>query len=326
MNQSNLRAALSIAAIISTVAGATPGYAFTLTGTSASFDNARLTNGKTVGRAAASETFDNYEQAAFSHRSDNYVEFFDYNGVNQVRWGNPVYDYYSTSKTQEAGHRKIWDYGFYKTSRGNEYYDWHRDRTAQKSGLGFAGTSNVNLDVDEIFNIGTLKHYNNTIWSDGRDATKADFSLNLNFGDTGLGQQTFNFALNVDETNNRASDHDGGVCPYQTTGSGCSDKITWDFALNAENSFEYEGEEYTLELVGFNDSPDFNEGAVEEFISQENGTSEASIFARIIKLGDYSDEPAQVPEPGILLGLGSVAFFLRKTHQQREEKALTAKV
>ncbi|MEL6128995.1 MAG: choice-of-anchor K domain-containing protein [Cyanobacteria bacterium J06627_3] len=318
MNTSNIRVALSLAAIIGTI-GPAPGYAFTLSGTSAVFDNAQLSNGTTVGRAANNNEITNYEQAAFSYNSDNYVEFFDYNGVNQVRWGDPVYDYYSYSKTQEAGHRKISDYGSYRTSSGYQYYGSHRDRTAQKSGLGFAGVSNIELEEGEIFNLGTLKHYNNTIWVDGRDATKTDFSLTLDFGNTGLGEQQFNFSLNVDETNNHASDHSGGVCPYETTGSGCSDKITWDFALDSESTFEFEGDEYTLELVGFNDTPNFDESAVTDFISQENGTSEANIFARIVKLSDYSDVPAQVPEPGALIGLGALGLYLRKVRRQQAD-------
>lgn len=322
MNKFNLRAALTVAIVISGW-GAAPSHAFILTGTSARFDNAQLKNGTTVGRAATNSEFNNYEQAAFTKDSDNYVEFFDYNGVNQVRWGDPVYDYYSSSKTQEAGHQKISDYGSYRTSSGYQYKGWHKDRTAQKSGLGFIGTSNVNAEVGDIFNLGTLKHYNNTIWSDGRAATKTDFSLNLDFGNTGIGKQTFNFALNVDETSNSASNHEGGVCPYETTGSGCSDKITWDFAIDSENNFEYEGEQYTLELVGFNDAPNFDAGAVTDFISQEDGTSEANIFARIVKLGDYSDEPAAVPEPGFLLGLGITALLANHTRCGRKETAKT---
>ena len=319
MDQFNIRAAIGLAAIIS-AAGAVPSYAFTLTGTSAIFDNAQLENGTTVGRAATNSEISNYEQAAFTKDSDNYVEFFDYNGVNQVRWGDPVYDYYSYSKTQEAGHRKISDYGYYRTSNGSQYYGYHKDRTAQKSGLGFAGVSNVGLEVDEIFNLGTLKHYNNTIWSDGRIATKTDFSLKLGFGDTGLGEQTFNFALNVDETSNNPSNHAGGTCPYETTGYGCSDKITWDFAIDSENSFEFEGDEYTLELVGFNDTPDFDTGGVTDFISQENGTSYASLFARIVKVdGDPDNPAADVPEPGALLGIGAMALFLRKVYRQQNE-------
>ncbi|MEM8613481.1 MAG: choice-of-anchor K domain-containing protein [Cyanobacteria bacterium P01_H01_bin.105] len=318
MNTFKIRAVLSLTAIISTI-GIAPSYAFTLTGTSARFDNALLENGTTVGRAADSSEFTNYEQAAFTKDSDNYVEFFDYNGVNQVRWGDPVYNYYSSSKTQEAGHKKISDYGSYRKKNGSQYYGSHKDRTAQKSGLGFAGSSNVELEVGKVFNLGTLKHYNNTIWSDGRIATKTDFSLSLGFGETGLGEQTFNFALNVDETSNTKSNHAGGVCPYQTTGSGCSDKITWDFAIDSENSFEFEGDEYTLELVGFNDTPDFDAGAVTDFISQENGTSEASLFARIVKVDNEPEGPTHVPEPGALLGIGAVGLVLSKVRRQQKE-------
>lgn len=324
MNKFNIRAALSIAVSLSAIT-AVPSYAFTLSGTSASFDNARLSNGITAGRAATNNNFANYEQAASSNSDDNYVEFIEINGVSQVRWGDGLFS--NTSRNFEGGSTFTWDNGLYVDADNNFRNGSHRDYTAQKSGLGFAGVNNVNLAVNEVFNIGTLRHYNNTIFGDGRDATKTDFSLKLDFGDIGIGQQNFDFALNIDETNNNASSHAGGVCPYETTGNGCSDKITWDFALNSENSFEYEGEKFTLELVGFNDTPNFEAGAVDRFISQEGGTSEANLFARIVKVDgdDPSEESTAVPEPGILLALGSIGLYLGKARHQTE-KNVVAKV
>ncbi|MEM9482839.1 MAG: choice-of-anchor K domain-containing protein [Cyanobacteria bacterium P01_F01_bin.116] len=321
MHKSNVCATLGIATLIS-VMGTAPSHAFTLTGTSARFDNALLSNGTTVGRAATNSNFEHYEQSVINYNNnhdDNYVEFIEVNGVSQVRWGDGVYS--NTNKNFEGGDKWNWDWGVYETVDGGKNYQqgWHKDYTAKKSGLGFGGVNNLELQVGEVFNIGTLKHYNNTIWADGRDATKADFSLKLDFGDTGIGQQRFNFALNVDETNNDAGSHDGGTCPYQTTGAGCSDKITWDFALDSENSFEYEGEEYTLELVGFNDTANFDANAVTDFISQEHGTSEAHMFARLVRLGDYTDEPEQVPEPGVLIGLGALGLLLSKVRIEKEE-------
>ncbi|MBX2866114.1 MAG: choice-of-anchor K domain-containing protein [Leptolyngbyaceae cyanobacterium MAG.088] len=323
MKRSNIRAVLSIAAIISAM-GTAPSYAFTLTSTSASFDNARLSNGTTVGKAATNDNFADYEQSVINYANnhdDNYVEFIEVNGVSQVRWGDGVYS--NTNKNFEGGNKYNWDYGWYATQDSSTNYSkgWHKDYTAKKSGLGFAGVSNLDLEVGEVFSIGSLKHYNNTIWADGRDATKTDFSLNLDFGDIGIGQQQFDFALNIDETNNNASSHDGGVCPYETTGSGCSDKITWDFALDTESTFEYEGDEYTLELVGFNDTPQFDVSTVEDFISQEAGTSQAHLLARLIKIEDESsEEPTQVPEPAGLIGLGALGILLKKAKRQQQEK------
>ncbi|MEA5463580.1 choice-of-anchor K domain-containing protein [Leptothoe sp. PORK10 BA2] len=320
MNKSNIRAALAIAAVISTM-GATPSYAFTLARTSAIFDNAQLSNGKTVGKAATNSDFANYEQSVINYTNNhdgNYVEYIEVNGVSQVRWGDGVYS--NTNKNFEGGDKFNWDYGWYQTVDGNTSYQqgWHKDYTAKKSGLGFDGIDNLNLTVGQIFNLGTLKHYNNTIWGDGRDAKKTDFSLLLDFGDTGIGQQKFDFALNIDETNNRASSHAGGVCPYETTGTGCSDKITWDFALDSESSFEFKGKQYTLELVGFNDTANFDDGAVTDFISQESGTSEAHLFARLVKVRN-DDDTEQIPEPGSLLGLGALGLLLSKARRQQKE-------
>ncbi|MEO0538047.1 MAG: choice-of-anchor K domain-containing protein [Cyanobacteria bacterium P01_A01_bin.123] len=343
MRHSKFSLILSSAVAITAMGGvATPSYAFSLNGTSASFDNALLSNGTTVGKAATNDAFGNYEQAASNYSDDNYVEFIEVNGVTQVRWGDPVYSSYNFNSgwwdythvdTQQGGYGYTWDYGDVHLNGSDHtlYHDDHVDFTANKSGLGFAGVNSLDLTVGQVFNIGTLKHYNNTIWGDGsgRDATKAEFSLNLDFDDASIGQQKFDFSLSVDETNNAASAHAGGVCPYETTGHGCSDKITWDFAMNSQNSFEYEGTQYTLELVGFSDNPDFefdantldNFAPTTQFISQERGTSQASIYARIVEMGDYSDIPADVPEPTTMLGLGVIGAFFVKSRRKRNVQA-----
>lgn len=336
MKHSKFSLLLSSAVAITAIGGiATPSYAFNLKGTSAFFDNALLSDGRTVGRAETNDAFDNYEQAASTYGDDNYVEFIEVNGVSQVRWGDPAYSSYNFNNgwwdfahvdTQQGGYGYNWDHGdvYLNGSDDTLYYDDHVDFTGNKSGLGFAGVDNVALGVGQVFNIGTLKHYNNTIWD--RAATQVDFSLNLDFDNASIGQQKFDFSLSVDETINDASAHAGGVCPYRTTGHGCSDKITWDFALNSQNSFEYEGTKYTLELVGFSDDADFNFDGntldnftpATQFISQERGTSQASIYARIVELGDYSDVPTDVPEPTMMLGLGVMGAFFVKSRRKRE--------
>ncbi|MDA0268335.1 MAG: choice-of-anchor K domain-containing protein [Cyanobacteria bacterium] len=309
---------VALAATTVTILGSlsTPANAFLLTQTSASFDNAWLGDGKVVGQAETNSAFGNYEQAAFSSSSDNYVEFFERNGVSQVRWGDPAYNNYDSNKVQDGGNNYVWEYGSSLNAYGQEQYGWHKDRTAQKSGLGFAGIENLNLDVGQIFNLGTLKHYNNTIWSDNRAAERVDFSLNLGFALDEIGMQRFDFALEIDETRNDAGYHEGGVCPYQTdAGKGCSDKITWNFAVDQENEFTFDGEEYTLELVGFGPRESLNgDDIVEQFISQESGTSEASLWARLVKVNN----PQEVPEPAVgLLGLGALGLYLVKSRQQK---------
>ncbi|MEO1620529.1 MAG: choice-of-anchor K domain-containing protein [Cyanobacteria bacterium J06632_3] len=371
--------------------------AFTITGTSALFDNVLLDNGNLV-------TTDNpYDKVQFLN---------DVNGTgeNQVRWGTAKYGTWVTSEVEVTewvndGHwaesggywDKIhgsWDYGYwYETEEwveertvvagytqssywANHYdqkpnyssvcishdwwgncskykvtetigghYDtvdkWHEidwidtsyEQTSIKeveeyvvtyenqSGLGFAGVEALEVSTGESFKIGTLKHFNETIT--GLAGTKSGFDLLLDLGE-GIGEKTFNFDLHIDETNNWAGSHEGGVCPYETDpGEGCSDQITWEFALQEKQTFTKDGEEYTLELVGF--SPEEMDAAniTNAFISQEDGTSEASLWAKIVKV----EQPQErVPEPAGLVGLSLLGAYIVKSRRrgQQQQAVLTA--
>ncbi|MEM8863759.1 MAG: THxN family PEP-CTERM protein [Chloroflexota bacterium] len=170
-----------------------------------------------------------------------------------------------------------------------------------KSGLGFTGLENLNLSVGEVFNIGTLRHYNHTISSSAPIGIQTDMSLILDFDASGIGRQIFDFELNIDETLNNASYHADGQCPYVTTGSGCSDAITWTNAIGSQ-SFSVDNQDYTLELVGFANS--FNGDLVDRFVSQEQGISETNLYARLVKPEPQTVVPQEIPEPASLLGLG----------------------
>lgn len=269
--------------------------AFLLTNTSGRWDNALLSNGYVIGS-------DGYAAGPW-----NDIVFQESGNSAQVRWGNSVNavhkdwafdwgDYY-------AGHD--YEEGWYTNSHSQSVWGWHHDdqvsRYEDKSGLGFEGVSNLSIDVGEVFNIGSLTHFNQTIWLDGKDAKSADFSLDLDFGDVGLGTQTFDFSFLIDETNNNAA-----VCSYQTdAGKGCSDKISWDWSIDESSSFMHEGEEYTLELVGFSERV-AAASTKRNFISQEDGNNSAGLFARLIAV----DHSKDIPEPTSLLSLAGLGLFV----------------
>lgn len=336
MRFSNLTTAMGAAATLAILGNlAAPAEAFLITNTSASWDNADLSNGITVGSEGV---------AAPSYSTD----FREEDGVSQVRWGDAVDKGYWVEDIQwiEDGYwdqETVWKSkrvkGYYYNRRGKLKYGWHDewyettkdvwvdtsyevdnsywvDTSAEnKSGLGFAGVKDLSIEEGALFNLGSLQHYNNTIWANGKDAKEVDFSLSLAFADLGIGTQEFDFSLNIDETNNQASAHSGGVCPYETEpGKGCSDQITWDFAIDAESSFTHAGEDYTLELVGFSADALRNNGVVNEFISQEAGTSEASLWAKIVKVEKPTED---VPEPAALLGLSTLGLYLVKSRRDK---------
>lgn len=339
-------AAGTLAVLVTVGSWADAAFAFGISRTTGSFDNVTLQNETLVGSdgVAANET--------------NKVKFLEnVNGVNenQVRWGSGIGSYEWQEVTHTNYWASDWDYeyvsagsttwywdgswfvedtidqgGYYYTTNPNDVYEYSQytyneqvyvaPTYEDQSGLGFEGVTDLDVSLNDVFNVGTLKHFNETIWADGLAGSTTDFAMSLDFSSLGLGEQTFNFALNIDETNNDASAHDDGVCPYQTEpGKGCSDQITWDFDLETANKFTYDGDEYTLELVGFSQSEMDAANLTEEFISQEGGTSEAGLWAKIVKLNTV-DPGQEIPEPSALISIAALGGYLAKSRRKREQQ------
>jgi len=287
---------------------ASPASAFVITNTSGSWDNATLSGGSLVGSSGVAASV------------GNDVIFRNDGNDSQVRWGDSV-----------EGYGAVWDFSWnsyyagYETYYG-EYYSWHEGGWVEdyyhyeyfsdyekKSGLGFTGVSDLNVTEGQTFQVGNLTHFNQTIWGNGKDATSAEFSLDLDFGDFGIGTQTFDFTFSVDETDNHAE-----VCPYLTTGDGgCSDRITWDWAIDESSSFMHEGQEYTLELVGFSEQVAAS-SIVNEFISQEKRDNSAGLFAKLVTV----DRTKDIPEPASLLGLAGLGLFFLQSGKKRVSQLL----
>lgn len=165
-----------------------------------------------------------------------------------------------------------------------------------QSGLGFTGIGALLLNPGSLFQVGTLRHFNQPIWS-GTAASAVDLSISLNFLEAGL--QTFDFSFDIDETPN------SGTCAYFSV-TPCADKVSWASALPAQ-SFVASGVEYTLELLGF--SSTLGGPLVADFISQEGGNNTAYLYAKVTEVPSED-----VPEPlgilGVLAAIGLGRRFL----------------
>jgi hypothetical protein len=157
--------------------------------------------------------------------------------------------------------------------------------TSLKSGLGFTGVGPSTFGLGEIFQVGQLRHFNNVV-SRGTAASAVNLSLFLNF-DNPVATQSFNLNLQIDETPN------GGSCAYFSI-TPCADKI-FISETSLSNQFSVAGTNYTLQLLGFSLTP--GGVPINEFISQEGGTNEALLFAKVT-----AAEPEPVPEPATLAG------------------------
>ena len=176
--------------------------------------------------------------------------------------------------------------------------------TSLKSGLGFTGVGPSTFGLGEIFQVGQLRHFNNAI-SGGTAASAVNLSLFLNF-DNPVATQSFNLNLQIDETPN------AGSCSYFSI-TPCADKISIS-ETSLSNQFSIAGINYTLQLLGFSLTP--GGVPINEFISQEGGTNQASIFAKVT-----AAEPQPVPEPATVAGTALWLLAARWAVGNKRKKA-----
>jgi hypothetical protein len=174
---------------------------------------------------------------------------------------------------------------------GIPYPDSVPNTIDNQSGLGFTGKAAPALafEVGEVFEIGQITHFNHEIRDNG-SPTEAYLELVMNFTTPdGTATGTFNFTFGVDET------------PIL----GVPDIITFPNAI-PEETMTINGQEYTLELVGFGDSP---EALINQFVSPENGLPNSTLlWGRVTSTA--------VPLPGTVvlgsIGLGFVGYLRRR--------------
>lgn len=176
--------------------------------------------------------------------------------------------------------------------------------TSEKSGVGFTGVGPSTFGLGEIFQVGQLRHFNNVV-SGGTAASAVNLSLFLNF-DNPVATQSFNLNLQIDETPN------GGTCAYFSI-TPCADKISIS-ETSLSNQFSVAGIDYTLQLLGFSLTP--GGVPINEFISQEGGTNQASLFAKITAV-----EPEPVPEPATVAGTALWLLAARWAVGNKRKKA-----
>lgn len=177
------------------------------------------------------------------------------------------------------------------------------------SGLGFTGVGASTIEIGEIFQIGILRHFNNSVLS-GTALSSIDLKVGLTFVSARglLPSQKFGFTFNIDETSNVGFIAD---CPYPST-MPCSDQIFFPLSL-APTPFKLDSVDYTLQLLGF--SKGSSDPILTGFISDENQANTTFLYGRISAV---PLQPRTVSEPGMLLGFASLGayFVARRLRQQ----------
>ena len=145
----------------------------------------------------------------------------------------------------------------------------------QYDGVGF------NAEVGSLFNLGNLSYRNGSVW----DAFDGNFPLNISLSLTNplSNTQAFNFSFNILNTPN-------------STGNAVldGDRLRFSGGLLSNNSFNYEGVNYALELVGF--STNGGTTLVNEFNSPEGSIAFASLYGKFTAL---TPPPQPQPQPQV---------------------------
>lgn len=157
-----------------------------------------------------------------------------------------------------------------------------------KSGLGFTGIAPPGKDIvmNSPFDIGQLQHLNYVV-RENTAATAVDLAVTLDFD--GGTSAVFDFSFTIDETLNTSAEPDDII----------------SFQIPASQAVQINGQSYTLELLGFGDTPD---DLIDEFVSPEGQINDTLLW------GQMSEIP-HTPAPGavILAGLGSgIVGWLRR--------------
>lgn len=226
------------------------------------------------------------------------VQALSFTGASSGRWGMPANPSASTILSNQ--------------NRGiNNRLSWGRndcfDCTPFNNYVQYDGTS-FDADVGSLFNLGNLSYRNGSTWNN----FDGDFSLNIALSFTNPVNSTniFNFSFNILNTINATGNSivDGDRLRFSTAGI-------------SSQSFNYNGVDYTLQLVGF--SSNSGQTIVSDFNSPEGNTAQASLYGKITSVNsppptqtDASNprdttaiDTRRVPEPASVAGLLLLGVF-----------------
>lgn len=173
-----------------------------------------------------------------------------------------------------------------------------------QSGYRFQRVStplNVNLSSGSaLFKLGDFTHYNRPITA--TSLLSVDLKIDMTIAGASPSVYSETFTINHDETDNDPENRFGQniPCPYAGSTTRCDDYVSFGTG-GGSSSFSYLGVTYAIDLIGF--SQDNGVTVTSGFLSPENGTNTAAMYARITR--------TSVPEPSTyaLMSAGLLGIF-----------------
>jgi hypothetical protein len=160
--------------------------------------------------------------------------------------------------------------------------------------LNFNGNS-FSTEINSAFKVGDLTYFNGTV-NEGTSVESVPLNLNLSFSPPVGTSQVFGFNLRLVNTPNNATDPEDNA-----------DFVFIDTNLS-NRSFSFDGNEYTLELAGFN--PDVGQISIKAL---EAATTTTAIYAKI--------KTKTIPEPATVVGISLVGIYLISRKKLLENKS-----
>jgi hypothetical protein len=148
--------------------------------------------------------------------------------------------------------------------------------------------------------LGTFTHVNFTIPT-GTAITSINLGLtaDIYMDDVWLGTRSFQYNFEHFETvNDEVPCANGGPNGVGINAAGCADRVTINW-LESSDSFNIDGDVYTLNISGFSSTPD-GLNPFFEFWTAENQQNPAFLVANVT----LRNQLTEIPEPGTLALLG----------------------
>ncbi|MBD2530315.1 choice-of-anchor K domain-containing protein [Nostoc flagelliforme FACHB-838] len=216
-------------------------------------------------------------------------------GISSGTWGEPTPESTDTNPVY--------------TGVGNNTFTWGDSNVCPPSanasnGCQITGSNKLNFNgnsfstgIDSEFKIGDLSYFNGTVLK-GTAVESVPLNINVSFNPLVGINEVFDFKLYLVNTPNNATATPEDNADFVFIDTNLSNRI-----------FTFEGNNYTLELTGFN--PDVSQKSVEAL---EGATTTTAVYARI----------KTIPESSPVVGLSLLGIYLisRKNFGKRTIKRI----